>query len=213
MSELKPNTGRNKIILIGAAVIIVLGIGAAAYYFLEVAPYVYIDSSVVNAPEIDLAPTVAGPLKEMLVNEGDAVQANQPVARVGDQLIKAQVAGIITSTNNVLGQNFNAGQTVVTMIDPTQLRILGHLDEDKGLNDVQIGDKALFTIDTFGGQKFYGTVDSISEEPHQNDVVFDISSKRQVQQFDIKIQYDVTQYPQFKDGMSARIWVYKKSSN
>ena len=206
-----PNKGgRKNIILIGGAVILVLAIGAAAYYFLEVAPYVSIETSAIYAPEIDLAPTVGGPLKEMLVNEGDTVQANQPVARVGDELVKTQVAGIITSTNNTLGQSFTAGQTVVTMIDPTQLRVLGHLDEDKGLSDVQVGDKARFTVDAFGGQSFYGTVDSISEEPHQNDVVFDISDKRQVQQFDVKIAYDINAYPQFKDGMSARIWVYKK---
>jgi len=209
-----PNKGgRTRIILIGGGVILVLALGALAYYFFDVAPYVSIETSAVNAPEIDLAPTVAGPLQEMLVNEGDTVQANQAVARVGDQLIKTQVAGIITSTDDALGQNFAAGQTVVTMIDPTQLRIVGELDEDKGLDDVQVGDKARFTVDAFGGESFYGTVDSISEEPHQNDVVFDISDKRQVQQFDVKVAYDVSEYPQFKDGMSARIWVYKNTSN
>jgi hypothetical protein len=29
-----------------------------------------------------------------------------------------------------------------------------------------------------------------------------------VQKFDVKVAYDQAQYPQLKNGMSARIWVY-----
>ena len=42
------------------------------------------------------------------------------------------------------------------MVDPTQLRVVGHLDENKGLNEVQVGDVAKFTVDTFSANTYYG---------------------------------------------------------
>ena len=72
----------------------------------------------------------------MYVNAGDMVTANEPVARVGDEVVEAQTAGEIVSVNNNIGQYMNTltGQgTVATMIDPTQLRVVGNLDENKGL--------------------------------------------------------------------------------
>ena len=73
------------------------------------------------------------------MNPGDTVAANQPVALVGNDVVEAQTAGEIVTTNNNIGQYMNTmtGQgTVATMIDPTQLRVVGNLDENKGLDNV-----------------------------------------------------------------------------
>ena len=43
-----------------------------------------------------------------------------------------------------------------------------------------------------------------------SDVVFTVSDQRQEQNFDVKIKFDTTLYPELKNGMSAKIWVYKK---
>ena len=111
--------------------------------------------------------------------------------------------------NNIIGAQIAPGQTVVEMIDPTQLRVVGKIDENKGLSQIQVGDPATFTVDAFGGKSFTGVVDEIAPTSNQSDVVFNISDQREIQQFDVKVRYDISAYPQLKNGMSARIWIYK----
>jgi multidrug resistance efflux pump len=96
------------------------------------------------------------------------------------------------------------------MIDPTQLRVDGQLEEDKGLADVAVGDRAIFTVDAFPGKTYDGVVSEISPTSHVADVVFQVSDQREEQIFDVKVAYDVSKYPELKNGMSAKIWVYKK---
>jgi multidrug resistance efflux pump len=100
--------------------------------------------------------------------------------------------------------------TVATMIDPTQLRVVGNLDENKGLDNVVVGDPATFTVDAFGGEQFKGVVDEVAPTSEQSSVVFNISDERPTNQFAVYVRFDPTQYPQLKNGMSAKIWVYKQ---
>ena len=144
---------------------------------------------------------------------GDTVTANEPVARVGDEVVESQTSGEIVTVDQNIGEYENAltGQAIVaTMIDPTQLRVVGHLDENKGLASIQVGDSATFTVDTFGSQQFEGIVDEVAPISEQGSVVFSISDQRPTNQFDVYVRFDPTKYPQLKSGMSARIWVYTK---
>ncbi len=99
---------------------------------------------------------------------------------------------------------------VVTTIDPTQLQVVGQLEEDKGLASVQVGDTASFTVDAFGSKQFTGVVSEVSPTANSGDVVFAISDQRQEQDFDVKVKFDTQANPQLKQGMSAKIWVYKQ---
>ena len=96
------------------------------------------------------------------------------------------------------------------MINKDQERIVGKIDENKGLSDIKIGQVATFTVDAFGGKKFEGIVDEVSPISNESGVVFNISDKRQIKQFNIKIRFDVDAHPEFKEGMSAKITIYKK---
>jgi len=69
--------------------------------------------------------------------------------------------------------------------------------------------KPSFTVDAFGSRKFQGIVDEISPTARQEDIVFNISDKRQTNQFDVKIRFDVSAYPEIKNGMSAKVWIYQ----
>lgn len=191
---------------------IVGAIGAGIYYYVA-SKTVYIDLSEITAPLINLSPVNSGVLEAVYVHVGDTVAINTPVARVGDEIVEAKTAGEIVSVDNNIGQYLNTmtGQgTVATMIDPTQLRVVGNLDENKGLADVEVGDPAIFTVDAFGSQVFKGIVDEVSPTSNQSDVVFNISDQRPTNQFAVKVRFDPTQYPQLKNGMSAKIWVYKQ---
>ena len=194
-----------------AGMIIITGCGLGIYWYVS-SQSVYIDKSVIEAPLINLSASNAGLLQEIYVNDGDAVTLNEPIALAGDQIVKAKVDGIIVSVNKNIGQLENpiGGQAIVaTMIDPTQLRVVGTLDEDKGLADVKVGDTARFTVDAFGSKRYYGVVDEISETSVAS-VTNNIFNQRPTNQFDVYLRFKSSQYPELKSGMSARIWVYKK---
>jgi multidrug resistance efflux pump len=206
------NTRRAVMISVLGGLVVVGVIGGGAYWYVS-GKTVYIDQSIVQAPTINLSPNNSGVLQAVFVKEGDMVTANEPIARVGDEILEAQTGGEITSVNQDIGQfeNTLTGQgTVATMIDPTQLRIVGHLDENKGLANIQIGDAATFTVDAFGGKEYQGVVDEVAPASEQGSLVFNISSQRPTNQFDVYVRFDPTKYPELKNGMSARVWVYTK---
>ena len=67
-----------------------------------------------------------------------------------------------------------------------------------------------FTVDAFGAKKYSGVVDEVGSTSHAGDVVFNISDQRQVAQFDVKIRFNSQLYPELKNGMSAKVWIYNK---
>ena len=193
--------------LVGIIIIACCGLGVYLYLSSQ---YVYIDQSVIEAPIISLASSNSDVLQAIFVKDGDAVKVDEPIARVGDQIIKANVDGFIVTINKNIGQYENAlsGQaTVATMIDPTQLRVVGLLDEDKGLVNIKVGDVSKFTVDTFGSKEYYGVVDEISQVSEAS-VVNNIFNQRPTNKFNVYIRFDSNRYPELKSGMSARLWVY-----
>ncbi|MDB5189813.1 MAG: secretion protein HlyD family protein [Parcubacteria group bacterium] len=198
-------------LMVAAGLVLIVGGAFGTIAYLGVASArVSIDTAQIQAPEIALAPTTPGVLKQMYVQAGDVIPANTVVAQVGTELIKSTSAGLVISTSDQVGAIVSAASPVATMIDPSALRVVGKIEEDKGLSRIAVGDRVVFTVDAFGSQKFNGVVDEVSPTSHASDVVFSISDKREVQKFDVKVAYDQTQYPQLKNGMSARINVYTK---
>jgi len=169
-----------------------------------------IDNSSIDVPIINLSPTTVGILDEIYVNVGQTIKPNTEVAKVGNETIVAKVGGIVVSVNHEEGQVFSPGSPVVSMINPDEEKVVGQIDENKGLSDIKIGQVATFTVDAFGSKKFQGVVDEINPISDQSGVVFNISDKRPVKQFDVKIRFDIASHPEFKEGMSAKITIYKK---
>lgn len=211
--EKKENRGRRRTVIIATAIFFAVGVVGGGLYWYVSAQTVYIDQSIIQAPLINLSPTNSGNLQAVFVKAGDLVKADEAVAAVGNEIVKAKTDGQITSVDQNIGEYENAftGQAIVaTMIDPTQLRVVGHLDENKGLADVRVGAPATFTVDTFGSRSYQGIVDEVSPTSRQGDVVFNISDQRPTNAFDIYVRFDPAKYPELKNGMSARIWVYKQ---
>ncbi len=201
-------SSRKTAIVIAALVVAACAVGGGIYWYVSLQT-IYIDQSLVSAPIINLSPKASGLLQAVYVKEGDEVPANTAVAEVGNEIIDTTVAGRIISVDNTIGETVNSGQTVVSMIDPTQLRIVGHIDEDKGLSDIRVGDRAVFTVDALGSKQYEGVVDEVAPTSEQTSVVFNISTQRPTNQFDVYVRFDPSRYPELKNGMSARIWVYK----
>ncbi len=198
---------RTALFVIIGVFLAVVAIGGGLMYWHYASGHLFIDTAQIVAPEIQLGPDSPGVLEQVMVQEGDTVLPNTVVARVGNELIKTTVGGLIISVNKDIGRRFNPGDAVVTMIHPEDLRVVAQLEEDKGLDRVRVGQSVIFTVDTFGSKQYYGTVDEISPSSHQSDIVFNISDQRQSQDFDIKVRFDTTAYPELKNGMSAKITI------
>jgi len=200
---------RNKIIIVATIAVIIIGSIGGLIAWNILSARIYIENSSISAPVTNLSPVSGGTLEEVFVNVGDQVQESAPIARVGNELIKAKSDGQILSINTNIGASFSPGQTVASMINPNDLRIVGQVQEDKGLKDIKVGQQAIFTVDTFGSKEYSGIVDEISPTSDAGDIVFNISGTRQEMNFDVKVRFDTTQYPELKNGMSAKLWIYK----
>jgi multidrug resistance efflux pump len=194
--------------LIGV-VLVALCLGGVLY-FKSATAYVAIDKSQISAPIINIGSEAEGILSQVYVRPGDTVSADEPVAQVGSETLKAKTAGLVIDVHNTPGQVFMPGSPVVSMIDPAELRVVGTIDEDKGLSRLAVGDPATFTVDAFGGAEFTGVVDEISPTSDSTGILFSISDKRPVQQFTVKVRYDISAHPEFKNGMSAKLKIYSK---
>jgi len=149
----KHHLKQNKHLVIWVGLIVItLAVCAGLVYFKTVSDKIYIDKANITADKIDLTATAPGLLQQVMVNEGDQVPANTVVAQVGNELIKTDVAGTIIAVQKNIGALYNPGQPIVSMVQTSNLRVVGQLDEDKGLKDVAIGQTALFKVDAFGGQ-------------------------------------------------------------
>ena len=199
---------KNNLLILAILGFIIAGIVAGMYIFLA-RNQVYVEKSQIVSPIIDLSAQNGGKLEKMYVSPGDTVSENQVVAQVGQELIKTKDSGIIISTENDMGKIFLPSEAVVSMIKPDDLRVIAQVEEDKGLSEIKVGQRAFFTVDAFGSKKFDGIVDEVSPTSRQSDVVFNISSQRQVSEFNVKIRFDVNKYPELKNGMSAKSWIYK----
>ena len=204
--------GENKTRRIMVFVLVVFVIVASfigLVYVDAISKRVYVEKSEIDAPQIALSSKSGGILEELFVKEGDQISANDVVARVGNELVKSKDAGLVISRQDSIGKYFNPGEEIVTMIKPEDLRIVGRLEEDKGLKDVKVGQRVVFEVDAFGTKQFEGIIDEVSPTSRASDVVFNISDQRQENEFNVKARFNLSKYPELKNGMSAKMWIYK----
>ena len=206
--KLLPAGLRRRLIVFGGVGLAILIAGVTTAYFLYTGRDVAIDTATISAPLISLAPESSGRLNTIYVNEGDDLPANTPVALVGTEVVETKVAGLIVKVNDTVGAQITAGTPVATMVDPSSLRVVGKIDENKGLAQIKVGDPATFTVDAFGPKTYQGIVDEVAPTSAQADVVFNISDQRPTNQFDVYVRFDPNAYPELKNGMSARVWVH-----
>lgn len=201
---------KQKIVLIVLIAIILLGSIGGLGYWLYIQKRIYTDKAEIDAPYIEISSKSGGQLEKLMVKPGDQISENTILAQVGNQIITNDQAGLVVSVRDNIGKIFSPGESIITMVYPNELRVIGHIDEDKGLEKLKVGQRVIFTVDSQGAKKYFGVVDEISEVSNASSVVFNISDKRAIKQFDVKIRFNINQYPELKDGMSAKLWIYIK---
>ena len=193
------------------ALIVLAAIGGILYWD-DLQSKVYIENAQITAPVISINPRSPGIINEVDVSVGDTVRKDQVLAKVGDEVLLAKTHGVITGVENTPGQLVTPGldpRPVISMIDTRELRVTGRVQEDKGLRDIRPGQDVEFTVDAFPDLRYQGVVEKVAPAARVGDIVFSISDKRQEQEFDVTVSYDINAYPELKDGMSAKMWIFK----
>jgi multidrug resistance efflux pump len=190
-------------------IIAVLAVLGGILYWQDMEGKIFIEKAEITAPVISISPMRAGPIDKFYVEEGDSVSTGQKLAVVGDETITAKTGGLVIWVKNTPGQLSMPGDPVVKMINPQDIRVVGRIQEDKGLKDIHPGEKVVFTVDAFGDKRYEGVVESVAQSARQGDIVFSISDKREAKEFEVRVLFDTTAYPELKNGMSARMWVLK----
>jgi len=206
------DNGGNKTrrVMIFALIVFVVAASFIGLVYLDaISKRVYVEKSEINASQIALSSKTGGILEELYVKEGDQISANDVVARVGNELVKSKDAGLVISRQDSIGKYFNSGEEIVTVIKPEDLRIVVRLAEDKGLKDVKVGQRVVFEVDAFGTKQYEGIIDEVSPTSRASDVVFNISDQRQENEFNVKARFNISEHPELKNGMSAKMWIYK----
>jgi len=187
-----------------AAVFLIATTAAGLIYWVLTSSRIYVGNARIEAPVIDLAPTTSGILQNIFVEAGDEVIAGAPVAQVGREIIRARTDGVIIRASADTEEDIHAGESVVQMIDPTQLRVVGKVKENEGLGNIMVGDPIFFSIDAFDGKQYSGVIDEVSATPDEVQEGADAGS----QLYTVKGRFDVSVYSQIKNGMSAHMWIY-----
>ncbi len=206
--EKKPSIFKKPWVQSIIAFVVIFGLLGVFLFWISTRNTISIENSALVAPVVNISPSLPGVLNALYVKEGDKVEANAQVALVGSQILSTQNAGIISSAPNLLGQYFNPGQTVVSIVNNREMKVVGQIEETKGLKDIKVGERATFTVDAFSGKAFEGIVDEISPVSNDNGIIFSISDQRPIKKFDVKVRFNVGDYPELKSGMSTKITVH-----
>lgn len=193
--------------LIALVILIASGI---FFYFEKTNQRVFIDNSQIYAPITNLAPITTGVLNSINVYENETISVGTEIAIVGGQTLYSKTSGIVIMVNKQIGSIVNASIPVAQIINPNDFRVAGTIDENKGLNEIKIGQPASFTIDAYPNKTYYGLVDEIDPTAKTTQISYSISSERPTQQFIVYVKFNALRYPELLNGMSAKLIIYTK---
>ncbi len=206
LTSLKNPRIRNRVLAIVIVGTVIFGV----YFYFKKQGRITIEDSQVTGAVINITPDSPGKLAKLNVYEGDTVQKGDELAIVGTQMLRAEVGGLVIKTPQAVGSVVSPQTPVVVMVNPDDLRVVGVIDENKGLENIKTGQVASFTVDADGGKTFWGYVDHVAQTAKSTQLSFSISSERPVQQFEVYVRYDGRKYPEIKNGMSAKITIFTK---
>jgi multidrug resistance efflux pump len=203
---------KNKVFLktIGGILLLIIVIGTFFAYQL-LTDRIFIDHSLIQAPVITVSPSTAGKVLEIAVKEGQIIESGDVLAIVGSETLRADTDGLVIMASDLTGSTVNQATQLIQMIRLINMRVIGTVDENKGLNKIKVGQVVSFTIDALPGNKYWGYVDEISPSANAQAFTFSSSTERPTQQFSIYAKFDSTKYPNIKNGMSAKMVVYTKT--
>ncbi len=211
MKNLIAKIRQPRVLRILISVFIIIAIIGGFIFYEMFANRVSIEDSLIQAPIVSISPDVSGKIMVIDVHPGEKVTKGQALAVVGTSTLTAYEDGLIVSTDNEIGSIATAQTPVVQMINLSDVQVAGTIDENKGLNQIRVGQAVSFTVDALPGRSFWGYIDEISPTAKSTALQFTVSSSRPTQQFMVYANFDAYKYPQILNGMSAKMTVYTKT--
>ncbi len=202
---------KNTKVIKGLLIALVVVLSAFSFFYIETTTNrVFIDNSLIYAPITNIAPVSPGVLNSVNVYEGENISKGTALAVVNGTTLYSKTSGIIVMVNKSIGSIVSSTNPVIEMINNNDFRVAGTIDENKGLNDIRVGQVASFTVDAFPGKVYYGLVDEIDPTAKTTQISYSISSERPTQQFIIYVKFNPAKYPELLNGMSAKLTIYTK---
>lgn len=89
-------------------------------------------------------------------------QLNSAQDSVNKMTVTSPISGMITAENNSNGDNVQSGKTVLTVVDPSSMKIKVSVDE-LNISKVKVGQKTEIKFDALKDKTYEGTVDQVAE--------------------------------------------------
>lgn len=217
---------KHKLIIVFILFILVL-VGVTGYYWWENKYYVTTDDARIDNTDsiIQVSPQMEGKIVEMDAQEGDYVHQGDIIARLSDQTlgsdqnldltaIKAPIDGTILQKTGHVGEEGIPGSPVYYMADLKKVYVTADVQETD-LNKIKHGQPVDFTVDSFPGINFRGTVDGVKDAtvstfsllPTQNTGG---TFTKVTQRVSVKILINDLQGQKLLPGMSAVVKIHVK---
>ena len=195
---------KRKLLIGGILITIVVALGSiVSYYWYENTYYVSTDDARVSADLVSVTPQISGKLLELNVVEGDTVKKNEilasqdmnslPDTSVEQSLVRSPIDGVVVKKQGTIGELLGAGQSLITLIDPSKLYITADIEETK-VGKVKDGQPVEISIDQYDSKKFTGKVKSIGEVANSALSILPASTSgtftKVVQRVAVKIELD-----------------------
>lgn len=97
-------------------------------------------------------------------------QLNYAWKAVNNMAVTSPINGIIVTENNSNGDNIQSGKAVMTVMDPSSMKVKVAIDE-LDIAKVSVGQKAQITFDALKDKNYDGTVESVSQTGTSNNNV------------------------------------------
>jgi len=162
--DFTPKTTNRRIskgMLVTAAIVIVLaGLGIAAYFIYEGTYYYETDNAKVDALVYQLTPSGSGKLERVYVFQGEDVKAGQVLAQVEEgSLIRSPVDGTVIDIDMQEGDYVSPANVVLVVANTSDVYITANVEETNILK-IHPGQSVTVSLDAYG-QSFTGYVDSV----------------------------------------------------
>jgi membrane fusion protein, multidrug efflux system len=129
--------------------------------------------------------------------------------QLDNTIIMAPIRGIVAVRSVNLGESVSVGQNLLSITDLQDIWVSANIDEDK-VGKVKIGQKVFFTVDTYPGRKFQGTVSEIGSATASQFALIPSettsgSYTKLTQKIPIKVRILASNSSILKPGMSSEI--------
>lgn len=164
---------KRKVLMLSVVAVMLLVLGTiGAYYWYEGNYFVKTEDAKVAGDIVKVSPQMTGKLLELNVEEGQSLEKDQIIGRqemgtlsdtnLEQSVIRSPISGFVLKKQATPGELVSTGQTIIMMVDPTNLYINANIEETD-MAKLKIGQRVEITVDEYKGQKISGRVESIGK--------------------------------------------------